>query len=563
MVIRKDDIYAKTSNGLDIFTHYIGKEFKVGKAFSSPFREDKKPSFAIFRNTNGIYCFKDHTRDDVKGDAVEFVKLKFNLDFKEALQRINDDLVLNCQQGECFNVSSPVSSYEMVEKVFDGIDEEYWQQYGISFLILSKYKVVSVDYFSPNGRMKVHSELYQPIFAYKQLWGCKVYQPFSSKHRFCYLGKKPKDYVFGWKQLPDNGRIVFLTGGEKDVMTLAGLGYPAISLNSETSELNPKHVQELKNRFRYVIVLYDCDETGVEQSTKLVETHNLMRMNLKLSGTKDSKDISDFVKQGGTKKQFKELIDEVIDNKFKSTLKILKPHIFNDNVNIERPIPVLNIEGHTILSRGNISVISGKVKTGKSALNYSLLAGAIRMEGLPIDTLGVQVRLNKQEQAVLHFDTEQSKYDWHNKLKQTVSRAGLNAKPDFFESYHLLEFTIWDRIKYLEDMFEYNHRKHNGIYLAVVDGVADLVKSVNDEVECNKVVDLFHRLAVEYDCPIVLLAHLNPDGGKMRGHLGSQLERKAESVLVVEREGEISNINPLFCRNANFLKIPMQQFLLG
>jgi hypothetical protein len=353
---------------------------------------------------------------------------------------------------------------------------------------------------------------------------------------------------------------MFLTGGEKDVMTLAGLGYPAISLNSETSDIDPKQVQELKSRFRYVIVLYDCDATGIEQSAKLVETHSLMQMTLNLSGTKDSKDVSDFVKQGGTKEEFKVLIDEVIDNKFKSTLKILRPHIFNDSVSIERPIPVLTIDGHTILSRGNLSVISGKVKTGKSALNYSLLAGAIRMEGLPIDTLGVNVTLNREEQAVIHFDTEQSKYDWHNKLKQTVNRAGISSKPDFFESYHLLEFTIWDRIKYLEDMFEYNHRKHNGIYLAVVDGVADLVKSVNDEVECNKIVDLFHRLAVEYDCPIVLLAHLNPDGGKMRGHLGSQLERKAESVLVVEREGEISNINPLFCRNANFLKIPLQQF---
>jgi hypothetical protein len=241
-------------------------------------------------------------------------------------------------------------------------------------------------------------------------------------------------------------------------------------------------------------------------------------------------------------------------------LKILKPHTFDDKVKIERPIPVLTIGEHTILSKGNLCVVSGKVKTGKSALNYSLLSGGIRMEGLPIDTLGISVSLNREEFAVLHFDTEQSQYDWHSKLMNTVKRAQLNSKPDFFESFHLLEFTIWDRIRYVEEMFEYNHRKHGGIHLAVVDGVADLVRSVNDEVECNKIVDMFHRLAVEYQCPIILLAHLNPDGGKMRGHLGSQLERKAESVIVVEREGEISNITPLYCRNANFLKIPLQQF---
>ena len=48
--------------------------------------------------------------------------------------------------------------------------------------------------------------------------------------------------------------------------------------------------------------------------------------------------------------------------------------------------------------------------------------------------------------------------------------------------------------------------------------------------------------------------------GKPRGHLGSQLERKAESILEVETEGDIHNINPKYCRNASTRNVGLPQF---
>ena len=50
--------------------------------------------------------------------------------------------------------------------------------------------------------------------------GVKIYRPFS-KSRFMQYGNIPRPYVFGDKNLPDIGTYVFITGGEKDVMTLA------------------------------------------------------------------------------------------------------------------------------------------------------------------------------------------------------------------------------------------------------------------------------------------------------------------------------------------------------
>ena len=49
-----------------------------------------------------------------------------------------------------------------------------------------------------------------------------------------------------------------------------------------------------------------------------------------------------------------------------------------------------------------------------------------------------------------------------------------------------------------------------------------------------------HALAIEHHCPILAAIHLNPGSDfKTRGHLGSQLERKAESNLKLERDGDI------------------------
>ena len=74
-----------------------------------------------------------------------------------------------------------------------------------------------------------------------------------------------------------------------------------------------------------------------------------------------------------------------------------------------------------------------------------------------------------------------------------------------------------------------------------IDGVADLCKSPNDDIEAFALVEHLAHLAIAYACPLILVLHENPSGletGKTRGHLGSQLERKAESNLRIARDGK-------------------------
>lgn len=42
------------------------------------------------------------------------------------------------------------------------------------------------------------------------------------------------------------------------------------------------------------------------------------------------------------------------------------------------------------------------------------------------------------------------------------------------------------------------HHKHGGIHLVVIDGIADLIRSANDETESIAIVDELYRLAGIY-----------------------------------------------------------------
>ncbi len=85
-------------------------------------------------------------------------------------------------------------------------------------------------------------------------------------------------------------------------------------------------------------------------------------------------------------------------------------------------------------------------------------------------------------------------------------------------------------------MFEFSLAEYGGVHLAIVDGVADFIANVNKEEETTAIVAFFRELSVRYNTTIVLVIHQNPDGQKERGHLGSELQRKCESMLVITKD---------------------------
>jgi hypothetical protein len=106
------------------------------------------------------------------------------------------------------------------------------------------------------------------------------------------------------------------------------------------------------------------------------------------------------------------------------------------------------------------------------------------------------------------------------------------------------------------------HYQYEGIRLVVIDGIADLVMSANDEAESIRIVDELYRLAGIYRTCIVCVLHYVPNGLKLRGHLGSELQRKAAAILSNELDTNpsVSVVKALKVRDGSPLDVPLMQF---
>lgn len=96
----------------------------------------------------------------------------------------------------------------------------------------------------------------------------------------------------------------------------------------------------------------------------------------------------------------------------------------------------------------------------------------------------------------------------------------------------------------------------------VIDGIADLIRSANDETESIAIVDELYRLAGIYNTCIVCVLHFVPNGIKLRGHIGSELQRKAAGILSIEKDDnpEYSVVKALKVRDGSPLDVPMMLF---
>jgi AAA domain len=231
------------------------------------------------------------------------------------------------------------------------------------------------------------------------------------------------------------------------------------------------------------------------------------------------------------------------------------------------PVPELNptysLLGQPICTPGNLSVLNAHIKSGKSAVFGAALAAAT---GLPGDCLGLS-SANPLEHAVVHIDTEQSERDWRRMIKRSLARVGLEEEPPWLKSYHLLNVPQKDLMPVLEQALKDAKREHGGIHSVILDGSADFVVNVNDMNESAAFISKQQELIAAYDTIIWNAIHLNPGDkefalkGVGRGHLGSQLARKAESNIAVTKDA--ANKFTLFTENsrhAHITQLDGQQF---
>jgi hypothetical protein len=288
----------------------------------------------------------------------------------------------------------------------------------------------------------------------------------------------------------------------------------------------------------------------------------IKRLVLPLQGIKTEKDVSDYFKSGNTHDNFIQLFLDFLDTLYSEIMAILKPcEIDFSNPPIKAEM-IISINEVPLGTQGNLLGITGGEGTGKSNYVGSLIAGAIRKADAQIDTLGTTVNVDGGNKAVLLYDTEQSETQLYKNISNILRRSKQDKMPDYFKAYYLTSMSRKERLQAIIQSMDRFYYQYNGIQMVIIDGIADLIRCANDEAESVGIIDELYRLAGIYKTCIVCVLHFIPNGMKLRGHLGSELQRKAAAILSIEKDEDpnISVIKALKVRDGSPLDVPLIQF---
>ena len=227
----------------------------------------------------------------------------------------------------------------------------------------------------------------------------------------------------------------------------------------------------------------------------------------------------------------------------------ISPYIVDMTKELPDEQPLISIDGSCICSRGNISAICGEAKSKKTFLASALVASAM---AIPYNGLRNFKNVDKDmNMNVLWVDTEQGE----RHVRRVIDRisqmtgakmGGLVSEPRLL-TLSLRELSPQERYTMMVETLY-----HYPFDLVVIDGIADLQRNTNDLEESDALVGALMALSTKTNTHILCVLHTNPGSDKARGHLGSSLQRKAETVLFVHRVGDVSVVEPQFCRNEPF-----------
>lgn len=324
--ITKEYIFSHGINQESIMGYYTGADINSRKLIVSPFRVDNHTTCSFYKSKSGILYLHDFATNE-HINCFEAVMKLYNCNYYEALKIVAKDFGL---------IDNNISS-KPIPKIVESIKEnnsakiqvqikdynekelEWWNQFGISIKLLKKYHVYSLQHVFLNGELKFSSSEKCPIYGYyfgkdkngDEKW--KVYFPTRTEARF--LNNTNKKLLQGYKQLPKTGDLLVITKSMKDVIAMYGFGIAACAPNSETLFISDKQLEEFKQRFKHILIMYDNDRPGKYNMAKIRREYP--ELNYYFLPRYLAKDFTDSIKQVGVE-NMKEYINKFMSNyKFK------------------------------------------------------------------------------------------------------------------------------------------------------------------------------------------------------------------------------------------------------
>lgn len=231
---------------------------------------------------------------------------------------------------------------------------------------------------------------------------------------------------------------------------------------------------------------------------------------------------------------------------------LVQESYIDPNEKIEHPPVAISLGEHSYQTKegtvtyptpigtyGNFSFIQAPPKHKKTFL-VSLLSAAY-LGGDSGRFVG-KIKGHRDGKCLYHFDTEQGRFHAQKTFRRVLDMCKLEDQ--CYETFGLRSRTYDERLDIIEYILKYN----SNIGVLVIDGVADLVSDVNNIDESNKVVQKIMKWTEDYNVHIITVIHTNHNTNKPTGHLGSALEKKAETQIQLEKDEDNPAIIKVRCK---------------
>jgi hypothetical protein len=220
-----------------------------------------------------------------------------------------------------------------------------------------------------------------------------------------------------------------------------------------------------------------------------------------------------------------------MDNIQKSKFGDLEKYLITSKTEAEPIEPLIKIENTYFATKGGISLLTGVQKSGKTTAIKIMIETAFMPQILDgYDNLGIRSTV-KNEKSVIYINTEMTNSDMVAFRDKICKNLQVQELPENLHLFHFLTLSPKDRLRLLEQVLECSKDAN----LVFIDGLADLVNSVNDESECNLVIQALQNFASNYNVAIIGVIHENRGNKNSRGHLGQQAERKCIASVSVSK----------------------------
>tara|TARA_R110000803_G_scaffold69058_2_gene131225 strand:+ start:8453 stop:9292 length:840 start_codon:yes stop_codon:yes gene_type:complete len=229
---------------------------------------------------------------------------------------------------------------------------------------------------------------------------------------------------------------------------------------------------------------------------------------------------------------------------------------------IERPDVVLGIGYHDYkgqqylnptCTKDEWSAIIAPQKSKKTFFKRALVASFI---GGNAENYFPSIKSQRQgEPYILDFDTEQGKYYAQRSFKGVEEMVG--AKYKNYLAFGLKKLSDDERVLFIDSVV--NDPRYKGkIALICIDGIADLCTNTND-IEKSKTVG---QKILEWNegCHIITVIHKTFEKDKATGHLGTFVQKKAETTIFLNVTDAETKNSPVEVKQKDSRGAPFDTF---